>query len=201
MAIASERAFSLDAPNPGSEVRHLPKFMTASLATELGVLLTLSVLFPFMIHLLPAPEESKLGPRILPIFYAPLVAALLGRRQSALIVAVVAPWLNWLLTAHPTARFAWVVMVELVVFVIATRALLARTGPRWFLPLPAYVGCMIAATCVVALFPQLVGGAPAIPWALNTVAPALPGLAILILITVLLTRHYPTGGGGGPKAA
>jgi hypothetical protein len=93
-------------------------------------------------------------------------------------------------------------MVELVVFVIATRALLARTGPRWFLPLPAYVGGMLAAACVVALFPQLVGGAPALPWALNTVATALPGIAILVLITVLVTRHYPTqGGGNGPKSA
>lgn len=69
----------------------LRRFLTATLARELGVLLSLSVMFPFMIHLLPVPEDARLGPRLLPMFYAPLLAALLGRTQTALIVAVAAP--------------------------------------------------------------------------------------------------------------
>src|ERR1019366_1892129 len=94
-----------------------PRFLTASVASELGILLALSVMFPFLIHILPVPEDARLGPRLLPIFYAPLLAALLGRTLSALMVAVAAPWLNWALTSHPAPQGALVMMLQLLVFV------------------------------------------------------------------------------------
>ena len=87
----------------------ITRFLTVSLAREIGVLLCLSVMFPFMIHIIPVPGDAQLGPRLLPMFYAPLLATLWGRRRSAAAVALLAPWLNWALTAHPpssTAR-AW----------------------------------------------------------------------------------------------
>ena len=77
------------------------RFLTVSLARELGILLCLSVMFPFLIHIIPVPGNAQLGPRLLPMFYAPLLAALLGRTRSAVAVALLAPWLNWALTAHP----------------------------------------------------------------------------------------------------
>jgi hypothetical protein len=44
-------------PEPAPAIaRPLPRFLTASLAQELGIALTLSVMFPFLLHLLPVPE-------------------------------------------------------------------------------------------------------------------------------------------------
>lgn len=173
--------------------RTIPRFFTASLARELGILLSLSVMFPFMIHLVPVPENAQLGPRLLPMFYAPLLAVLLGRTQSALTVGLLAPWLNWALTSHPSPPSAIVMTVQLLVFVWAMRLLLARAGPRWFLAAPAYFFAMAVAMLVTAFFPDLIRGQPALAWAMQSVTIGLPGVAILVLINWLALRSYPPG--------
>lgn len=179
----------------------MPHFWTAALASELGILLTLSVAFPFLVHILPVPEEARLGPRLLPMFYAPLLAALLGRTRSALLVAIAAPWLNWALTNHPTPRGAIVAMLQLLIFVGAVRMLLARVGARWFLAAPAYFSSLASATIVVAILPELIGGRPALVWVSSSLAMAWPGVGILLLINWLAVRYPPPGAGGSELAA
>jgi hypothetical protein len=187
---------------PIAGVRRLPRFLTVSLARELGILLCLSVMFPFMIHLLPVPGDAQLGPRLLPMFYAPLLAALWGRARSAVTLAVAAPWLNWALTMHPSPAGAIVMVVELLGFVFVLRLLLAGVGARWFLAVLAYFAGMTAAVLVTAAFPVLIGGQAALAWAAQSVVIGLPGLAILALINWLALRFYPPGAaGGGPVAA
>lgn len=171
----------------------IARFMTVSLAREMGILLALSVLFPFMIHVIPVPEDAQLGPRLLPMFYAPLLAALWGRVRSAAAVALLAPWLNWALTSHPTPPIAVVTMVELSGFVLVIRLLLAGVGPRWFLAAPAYFSGMMAAAFATGLFPALIGGRPALPWAAQSIITGAPGIAILLLINWLALRCYPPG--------
>lgn len=183
--------------------RPMPRFLTASFAAEIGILLSLSVMFPMLIHILPVPEDARLGPRLLPMFYAPLLAALLGRTHSAFVVAAVAPWLNWAVTSHPAPPGAVVMTIELAVFVAALRGMLAGRGARWFLAAPAYLCAMIVATLVTALFPGLIGGRPALAWALHSVTMGLPGVGVLLLINWLAVRNYPSGPGGdsGPLTA
>jgi hypothetical protein len=180
-----------------------PRLLTVSAASELGIVLALALMFPFMIHILPVPDDTRLGPRLLPMFYAPLLAALLGRTQSAFLVALLAPWLNWLLTRHPTPPSAVIMMVQLLTFVAVVRLLLAKVGARWFLAAPAYLLAFAASTLLVALFPNLIGGRPVPAWASGTVTTALPGVAILVLINWLAFRFSSpgSGGGGGPVAA
>ena len=183
-------------------VRPAPRFLTVSLARELGILLCLSVMFPFMIHLIPVPGNAQLGPRLLPMFYAPLLAVLLGRTRSAVTLALLAPWLNWALTMHPSPAGAVVMVVELLGFVFVMRLLLAGVEIRWFLAAPAYFAGMAAAWVVTAVFPALIGGQAALPWAAQSVVIGLPGLAILVLINWLVLRNYPPGPeGGGPMPA
>lgn len=178
------------------------RFLTASLARELGILVSLSVMFPFMIHLLPVPEDARLGPRLLPMFYAPLLAALLGRIPTALLVAFVAPWLNWALTGHPAPRGGVVMTIQLLVFVFSLRALLRGMGPRWYFAAPAFLASVVVAALAVGIFPALIGGRGAGIWAVQGVVTGLPGMAILVLINWLVLRTYPSGpAGGGPRAA
>jgi hypothetical protein len=173
------------------------RFLTASLARELGVLLYLSVTFPFLIHLLPVPGDARLGPRLLPMFYAPLLAALWGRPRSAWALALAAPWLNWALTTYPAVPGAIVMTVELLGFVSVLRAL--RSGPdaRWFLAAPAYACGKAASTLLTMLVPALIGGRAALVWAAQSVAVGAPGIAILVLINWLAVRYHPPGGPAG----
>jgi hypothetical protein len=183
-------------------VSRATRFLTVSLARELGILLCLSVMFPFMLHVIPVPGNAQLGPRLLPMFYAPLLAALWGRTRSAAIVALLAPWLNWALTSHPSPPGAIVMMVQLLGFVFTLRILLRGIGARWFLAAPAYLSCMAASVLLTAVFPALIGGQPALAAAARSVTMGLPGIAILVLINWLVLRFYPPGAsGGGPIAA
>jgi hypothetical protein len=193
----SANVLALAAPVAGTA----PRFLTASWASELGILLALSVMFPFMIHLLPVPEDARLGARLLPMFYAPLLAALLGRTQSGVGLALVAPWLNWLLTRHPSPPSAALMTVQLLVFFAALRLALGRVGPRWYLAAPAYFLGLAASMLVAAAWPGLIGGRPVLTWAANTVTLAWPGVAVLVLINWLVLRFYPPGSGRGPLAA
>jgi hypothetical protein len=177
------------------------RFLTASIAAEIGVLITLSVLFPFMVHLVPVPDHGRLGARLLPMFYAPLLGALLGRARSAYLVAAIAPWANWLITSYPVPPVAGLMTLQLIVFVATVRGLLTRCGARWFLAAPAYLAALAAATIAVVIFPALVGNAPALAWAWNSVALGAPGIAILVAINWLAVRSYPTGPGRGPMTA
>ncbi len=191
---------TMPASSPG--VRQTPRFLTVSFAHELGILLCLSVMFPFMIHIIPVPEDAQLGPRLLPMFYAPLLASLVGRMRSALVVASLAPWLNWALTSHPSPPGAILMMIELLLFVSTLRALLVKTGSHWFLAAPAYLAGKTGSVLAAALFPSLIGGQPALPWGVHSVGIGLPGIAILILINWLVVHHYPPSlSGGGPVAA
>jgi hypothetical protein len=185
-----------------AEVRPLPRFLTASLARELGILLTLSVMFPFLIHLLPVPETTRLGARLLPMFYAPLLAVLWGRWQSAWLVALLAPWLNRALTGHPTPPGAVVMMIQLLVFVVILSRLLNGPIARWIIAVPAYLAGMGAALLAAMLFPVLIGGRPPVDWVVQSVVRSLPGVIILVLLTCLVLRFYPPAGkGGGPATA
>ncbi len=187
--------------SPAGAVRPSP-YRTLSLARELGVLLCLSVMFPFVIHILPVPETARLGPRLLPMFYAPLLAVLWGRSPSAFVVALTAPWLNWVLTSHPAPLGAVTMTVELLGFVCALRALVARTGARGFLAVAGYLSAMAVAVVVVAIFPVLINGQAAFAWAAQSVATGVPGIAVLFLINEIAVRCRPPGAsGGGPAPA
>jgi len=178
------------------------RFVTGSAARELGILLCLSVMFPFLVHIIPVPEDSRLGPRLLPIFYAPLLAVLLGRQGTAVAVALLAPWLNWALTSHPAPAGAIVMTIELLAFVLAMRAMLPRAGARWYLAAAAYLAAQAAAALAAAAFPALIGGRESLSWAVQCLATGLPGIAILVLINWLVPRFYPPGAaGGGPGPA
>ncbi len=183
-------------------VKPSPRFLTASLARELGILLSLSVMFPYMIHLIPVPENAQLGPRLLPMLYTPLLATLWGRMRSAVLVALSAPWLNWALTSHPSPPSAIVMMVQLLVFVFTLRMLLTGLGAQWFLAAPAYFAGMAASVVTAAVFPALIGGQAALTWVAKSVVIGLPGIAILVLINWLVLHYYPPGPSrSGPKAA
>lgn len=185
-----------------STARTLPRFITASASREISVLLALSLLFPFMLHLVPVPDDVRLGPRLLPMFYAPLLGALLGRISSAVAVAVIAPWLNYLVTGHPWPRGCVMMNLQLLTFVVLLRWLLARFGPRWFLAAPAYFLCMLVAAAAGALRPELINGAPALAWYLRVVTMGLPGVGIFLLINWLAVTFYPgEGNDSGPVAA
>lgn len=153
--------------------------------TGAAAALGLSVLLPLLVHLLPNAGGAPAGARLLPIFYAPLLAALLRRPGAALTAALLAPACNHLLTGLPAAALLPSLTTELLLF--TGLALLLATRPRLALLAPAawLVAHYLApaALAALALLPGLAapGGAAPPPLA-SVLATAWPGLVALLAL-------------------
>ncbi len=152
-----------------------------------AALLTLFLmwLLPFLVHLVPLSGPVPLGARLLPIFYAPLLAAWLFRPAIALIASLLMPFLNHVFTGMPTLPMSILLSLELIVFSLVL--LLNRNyWPQWPLAPLAFVLGKVVPAVVLIFFPILTVS----PWAYLTssLQNGLPGLLILLLLHLVVLR-------------
>ena len=122
---------------------------------DLAVFLGLTLLAPWVVHAIPSWDDSPIGAKLLPIFYAPLIAALTGRGQVAVGVALLAPWVNHLLFGMPPRPIAILLTIELVVFSIVAASMASRwAGQAWLGP-AAYLATKPIVFVILLLFPGL----------------------------------------------
>lgn len=171
------------------------------LAGESTVVLSLTLFLPFLVHLLPSWDDSPLGAHLLPIFYAPLGALLLGRMGIALVVSFAAPWVNHLLTGLPPVPMAVMLCLELVLFLLVVQYAQGRGLPGWSLGPLGYSFSLLLTAGLGTVF--RVAGLP-FPLELGLIPQtwlqAMPGMAILALIGWWFSRHAGPHGGRGPAA-
>jgi len=155
------------------------------------LLLALSWLVPFLVHLVPWANPRPLGAYLLPAFWATFVAVYFFGAAAGLLTGLFMPALNLVLTGLPGWRSFGSVSMELVVFVLAT-TWAVRQAPRLWIWAP--LGYVFAKT-VTALtlnttatidrpdaagyfFTHLIVGNGA-------------GLVALLLINAALVKFYP----------
>ncbi|MDA1330559.1 MAG: hypothetical protein O3B43_05795 [Chloroflexi bacterium] len=152
------------------------------------------VLFPLATHVLPSIGGVPLGARLLPMFYAPLVAAYYFHPAVSVVAALVAPWLNHQLTGAPAEPMVVVLTIELVVFSLAVQAL-HRRFPRFWIAAPgAYLLAKGVSLIVLTVPPYAL--VPATAWhnTATSLMMAWPGLVVLFSINWLVmkvSRHGP----------
>jgi hypothetical protein len=152
------------------------------------VAVTASVAFPFLVHLLPPVQGTPMGAIILAMFYAPFIAVLLSKYHVGLIVAMVAPLLNALITGHPNWAVVPVLTLELTVFVSFVYLLNKYSKINWFSAPLAYLAAKTISATVIAIFPFVLGVHPVDFW-VNAVSTGLVGIVILTIINILVIRH------------
>ena len=128
----------------GSQVAPIPL-----VSNLLGVGIVMAVVAPWLIHVIPG-SGAPLGPMLLPIFYAPMLAALLLRLPLAVAVSVATPIISQYLTGMPPAPILPSLLLQVLCFVIAIRAL--RVLP-WVVVVPvAYlIGLVLSAALTQAI--------------------------------------------------
>lgn len=152
------------------------------------IILAATMLLPFLFHLFPAAGDVPMGARLLPIFYAPLVAILLFRPHVGLIAALLAPMLNYLLTGRPEFGLVTLLSVELMTFtLLCVLALRIRLSIWLMLPL-ALVAAKTASFLLLHGLPDLSGLSPATYWQ-TTLLNGMPGMLVLIGIAWMVTRY------------
>lgn len=157
------------------------RVVSATLLTVVAALL-----LPLLFHLLPASGGVPLGARFLPIFYAPLLAAVFFGPVASLAASALVPFANLALTGRPPLPVAAQLSAELLVF--TTFILLARL--RWpRLPVAAPLAYGVARLVTFfALTPAAVVSGDAWEALSASLGAALPGIVILLLLNLVVVQ-------------
>lgn len=145
---------------------------------ETALVLSASVILPFLVHLVPAYNGIPLGARLLPMFYAPFIAVSLFRPHVAIITGLFSPILNSYLTGHPTPENIAVLTVELVLFCIISYLVQRKWRHFWGVVIVSYLLTLLSVSFLLGR----------IEFFTNTLVVALPGLAMLSFINMSLLR-------------
>ena len=159
-------------------------------AGEIGALFALTLFAPFVIHLLPVWGDENWGARLLPIFFGPLLASLYYRPMVGLAIALLAPWVNFLLTGRPLPPMALILCTQLFVYVVFLKTLSHHRGSRFSDAVVGYPVAVLGSACLIALAPNLHPLTPLAHW-WTSVTGAWPGMILLGVVSHLAIRHYP----------
>ena len=144
-------------------------------------LLAVANILPLLIHLIPSYSGTSVGGVLLPMFYIPLVALLFLHLRVALVVAVLAPLTNYLITGLPQGPFALLLSIELILFTLLTGRLLRSVVVAWVAAPVAFVLAKVVSASVLAVIPLL----PQLqPWDYlsGSIRLALPGVVLLWVV-------------------
>jgi hypothetical protein len=148
------------------------------------VTISLMIALPFLVHLAPPVAGIQMGAIVLPIFYAPLVAVFLFNPAVSIVAAMLAPYINLLITGRPTLPVASALSVEVLAFSGVLLALHRRNiYTVWAVP-AAYLLAKLASG---ALSFVVMPGYSLSQWLISIPA-ALPGLLILSVLYMLMRR-------------
>ena len=89
---------------------------------------------------LVAAYGVPVGAYLLPMFYIPFIALVAYRLPVALIVALLAPPLNFLLTGNPQWGLMGILTIELVLFTLLAYVLMLQGKVKWIAAPLAYLG-------------------------------------------------------------
>jgi hypothetical protein len=158
---------------------------------ETTVLLATAWLVPFLVHLLPWSGHRPLGVHVLPVFWMTFIAVYFRGPVLGLVVGLVTPAVNLLLTGLPVAAGIGAMGLEVVFFALGA-ALLVRRWPGFRLIAPlAWVAAKGLAITVQYFIPAF--AETETPWIhlARSTQNGLAGLAVLAVINGLLVAFCP----------
>jgi hypothetical protein len=150
-----------------------------------------TMLLPILIHAIPSLNNIPMGARLLPIFFAPLVALYVFHPAVSLLASLLTPYLNQLLTGNPPQAMMLTLSAELTLFSALCLLVLKRFPKLWFVAPLAYIAAKALAQLVLKTT-QLVA-TPAWTNFFPSLSLALPGLVILLILNILLARLKQSG--------
>ncbi len=153
--------------------------------TQTLVILAATMLLPVMVHLLPSIGGNLSGAVLLPIFFAPMIAAFLYKKHVAIFAGIFAPLLNFLIMGRPAPEMVIMLASEIVLFVLVLGWLKDIKGLRFAAAPVAY----LIASMIVALGLSTVGNLinPVSFW-MNSTMIAIPGILLMGMINLAILR-------------
>jgi len=167
-----------------SQRMSLTRVISFSQWDKIIMMLAVTCGLPLFLHALPFGLGENLGPRWLPIFYAPLIAGLCFRPHVTIIVCLCAPLINHIFFGMPNAQVLPVLTCEMVVFNAILVLLKNRIPVAGWQTIPAYFVSLFLALLISAhLTIQQAGGQ-----FMASILLSAPGILVLVLITEIIGR-------------
>lgn len=154
---------------------------------EMVLVLALSVLIPFLIHLIPSYNGIPVGAIYLAMFIAPFIAVKFFKFHVALIVAASAPVLNFLITGNPVQGLVPLITFELIVFISISKILNEIPKLNYLNSLIAYLGTVLISLILINLFNGVFTKSAA-EFISVSVFSAVPGIILLVLMNILAVK-------------
>ncbi len=150
------------------------------------ILLVSACVLPFLVHLLPSYNGIPMGAFLLPMFYIPFIAIVFYRLHAGLIIAALAPLINFLVSGRPDWQFVTILTFELIVFSLFVFLLLQTNWQIIAAPL-AYLLTKIVSSLLLFIIPIM----PVSPFDFftNSITNAAPGIIVLLSINWFLIKN------------
>jgi hypothetical protein len=162
----------------------LARAISLSQWDKIVIVLVATCSMPLFLHALPFGLGESLGPRWLPIFYAPLIASLCFRPHVTIAVCLCAPLINHIIFGMPNAQVLPVLTCELVVFNAILVLVKRRIRVAGWQVIPAYfVSQFLALLFCAHLTIQQAGG-----HFVASILMSAPGILVLAMITEVIGR-------------
>ncbi len=147
------------------------------------LLLAVSIILPFFMHLFPSFNNIPLGVRFIPMFYGPFLAVIFLKKTNAFFISLVLPILNFLFTSHPESFQVFPLTVELFLFVLCLSFLSKIFGRFLGWGIFSYViSCFISSVInyfwITGVFSFL-----------KVITISLPGIFVLQVIDFITFKH------------
>ena len=153
---------------------------------ETVLLLGGSILLQFIIHLVPSYNNVPVGAILLPMFYAPLIAAVFFKPHVAVLTGILTPLLNYALTGFPVPANGAVLTVELLVFALAASFLLRKNNSKNVSALLALLCAKAASWMIFVSIPF--AGVFTSGFFIQSFITAVPGIFVLSLLNIFLVH-------------
>jgi hypothetical protein len=159
--------------------------------SETLVLMAAAWLVPFVVHMVPWQGARPAGVYLLPVFWTAFVAVYFDGVAIGLLVALVTPAVNLLLSGLPAADVLGTMTIELVGYVFMS-AWMVRRWPGFWLAAPlAYLPAKAVAIAVEWVVPALHDARNPLTHFKDSLANGVAGLGVLLFINLALVRLVP----------
>lgn len=149
------------------------------------ILLVSACLLPFLVHLVPPYNGIPMGAFFLPMFYVPFIALVFYRVHVGLIIAVLAPIINFMVAGSPNWQLITVLSFELIVFTLFAFILLQTKLSMFSAPL-AYLMAKTVSSSFLFFVPVL--PVSPIDFFTNSITNAAPGIIVLFILNWFLIK-------------
>ncbi|MBU0468098.1 MAG: hypothetical protein KKD07_01695 [Candidatus Omnitrophica bacterium] len=147
---------------------------------------TVSLMFimPLLLHMLPRTGYYPIGAIWLPIFYAPLFAAIFFKKHVSIAACFVSPWINMYFTGMPRLEIASKLTFELIIFAIFAQIIFKSKSFYRFIGLISF----IFAKLFLYLTVFFMSGHFELKNMFSEITLALPGIFVLLFIGIILIQ-------------